>query len=46
MLNFAIRQRQYYGDKLTRTYYLSRVFICKNAAQQYAEQHSQEFKTG
>lgn len=46
MLNFAIRQRLYYGDTLTRTFYLSRVFICKNAAQEYAEQYSQEFKTG
>ncbi|EIC0162467.1 hypothetical protein K9325_001214 [Salmonella enterica subsp. enterica serovar Kinondoni] len=46
MRNFAIRQHLYYGDTLTRTYYLSRVFICKNAAQEYAEQYSQEFKTG
>ncbi|EJM5003854.1 hypothetical protein R4O66_001450 [Salmonella enterica] len=43
---YAIRQYLYYGDKLTRTFYLSRVFICKNAAQENAEQYSQEFKTG
>ncbi|EIS9097312.1 hypothetical protein L1O59_004700 [Salmonella enterica] len=46
MRNFAIRQHLYYGDTLTRTYYLSRVFICKNAAQEYAEQYRHEFKTG
>ncbi|EBB6484635.1 hypothetical protein HRW30_001933 [Salmonella enterica] len=46
MRNFAIRQHLYYGDTLTRTFYLSRVFICRNAAQEYAEQYSQEFKTG
>ncbi|EMO8607703.1 hypothetical protein WMA94_002796 [Salmonella enterica] len=46
MRNFAIRQHLYHGDTLTRTFYLSRVFICKNAAQEYAEQYSQEFKTG
>lgn len=43
---YAIRQRLYYGDTLTRTFYLSRVFICKNAAQEYAEQYRHEFKTG
>ncbi|HDC2545074.1 TPA: hypothetical protein O7139_001233 [Salmonella enterica] len=46
MLNFAIRQRLYYGDTLTRTFYLSRVFTCRNAAQEYAEQYRHEFKTG
>lgn len=45
-IRYAIRQHLYYGDTLTRTFYLSRVFICKNAAQQYAEQYSQELKTG
>ncbi|MGG5988914.1 hypothetical protein ACQSET_10025 [Salmonella enterica] len=45
-IRYAIRQHLYYGDTLTRTFYLSRVFICKNAAQEYAEQYSQEFKTG
>ncbi|EHI7916615.1 hypothetical protein J9M50_003501 [Salmonella enterica] len=45
-IRYAVCQRQYYGDTLTRTFYLSRVFICKNAAQEYAEQYSQEFKTG
>ncbi|EAA1780650.1 hypothetical protein VJ309_000824 [Salmonella enterica] len=43
---YAIRQRLYYGDTLTRTFYNSRVFICKNAAQEYAEQYRHEFKTG
>ncbi|HGB3953146.1 TPA: hypothetical protein ACIVE7_000273 [Salmonella enterica subsp. enterica serovar 4,5,12:b:-] len=43
---YAIRQRLYYGDTLTRAFYLSCVFICKNAAQEYAEQYSQELKTG
>ncbi|AXC68919.1 hypothetical protein DOE63_27980 [Salmonella enterica subsp. diarizonae serovar 59:z10:-] len=45
-IRYAIRQHLYYGDTLTRTYYLSRVFICKNAAQEYAEQYKHEFKTG
>ncbi|EKO1956642.1 hypothetical protein PZC96_001426 [Salmonella enterica] len=45
-IRYAIRQHLYYGDTLTRTFYNSRVFICKNAAQEYAEQYSQEFKTG
>ncbi|EIZ2108661.1 hypothetical protein MOQ95_003242 [Salmonella enterica] len=45
-IRYAIRQRLYYGDTLTRTFYLSRVFICKNAAQEYAEQYRHEFKTG
>ncbi|HAF2128642.1 TPA: hypothetical protein G9F27_002826 [Salmonella enterica] len=43
---YAIRQHLYYGDTLTRTFYLSRVFICKNAAQEYAEKYRHEFKTG
>lgn len=43
---YAIRQHLYYGDTLTRTYYLSRVFICKNAAQEYIELFRREFKTG
>ncbi len=45
-IRYAIRQHLYYGDTLTRTFYLSRVFICKNAAQEYAEQYRHEFKTG
>lgn len=45
-IRYAIRQRLYYGDTLTRTFYLSRVFICKNAAQEYAEKYRHEFKTG
>ncbi|EJQ0858785.1 hypothetical protein NZQ12_000966 [Salmonella enterica] len=43
---YAIRQRLYYGDTLTRTLYLSSVFICKNAAQQWADQNSQEHEPG
>ncbi|HBZ9865946.1 TPA: hypothetical protein MND73_002803 [Salmonella enterica subsp. houtenae] len=45
-IRYAIRQHLYYGDVLTRTFYNSRVFICKNAAQEYAEQFRHEFKTG
>lgn len=45
-IRYAIRQHLYYGDKLTRTFYNSRVFICKNAAQEYAEKFTEEFKTG
>lgn len=45
-IRYAIRQHLYHGDTLTRTFYNSRVFICKNAAQEYAEQFSHEFKTG
>ncbi|EED4924765.1 hypothetical protein WP05_21280 [Salmonella enterica subsp. arizonae] len=45
-IRYAIRQRLYYGDTLIRTFYLSRVFICKNAAQEYAEKYRHEFKTG
>ncbi|EBB5683212.1 hypothetical protein FHC99_00600 [Salmonella enterica] len=45
-IRYAIRQHLYYGDTLTRTFYNSRVFICKNAAQEYAEKFSHEFKTG
>ncbi|HHA3474804.1 TPA: hypothetical protein ACODLE_001591 [Salmonella enterica subsp. enterica serovar Infantis] len=43
---YAIRQRLYYGDTLTRTLYLSSVFICRNAAQQWADQNSQEHEPG
>ncbi|EDJ9085824.1 hypothetical protein GFI45_12285 [Salmonella enterica subsp. enterica] len=45
-IRYAIRQYLYYGDTLTRTFYLSRVFICRNAAQEYAEKYRHEFKTG
>ncbi|HAF1616346.1 TPA: hypothetical protein G9B49_005424 [Salmonella enterica] len=45
-IRYAIRQHLYYGDVLTRTFYNSRVFICKNAAQEYAEKFTEEFKTG
>ncbi|EJJ4275894.1 hypothetical protein VQ248_004405 [Salmonella enterica] len=46
MRKFALRISLYYGYTLTRTLYLSRVFICRNAAQERAENYSQEFKTG
>lgn len=46
MRKYAIRQRLYYGDTLTRAFYLSCVFICRNAAQEYAEQNSQEREPG
>ncbi|HFZ9213178.1 TPA: hypothetical protein ACIPE5_000795 [Salmonella enterica subsp. diarizonae serovar 61:r:-] len=45
-MHYAIRQRLYYGDKLTLILYLSSVFVCKNAAQQWAEQNSQEHEPG
>ncbi|EAO1751831.1 hypothetical protein PPR23_003060 [Salmonella enterica] len=45
-IRYAIRQHLYYGDTLTRTFYNSRVFICENAAQEYAERYRHEFKTG
>lgn len=45
-IRYAIRQHLYYGDVLTRTFYNSRVFICKNAAQEYTERFRHEFKTG
>lgn len=45
-IRYAIRQHLHHGDTLTRACYLSRVFICKNAAQEYAEQYRQEFKSG
>ncbi|EHI7917530.1 hypothetical protein J9M50_004091 [Salmonella enterica] len=45
-IRYAIRQRLYYGNTLTRTLYLSSVFICKNAAQQWADQNSQEHEPG
>ncbi|EJG7681690.1 hypothetical protein NAK90_005279 [Salmonella enterica] len=46
MRKYALRISLYYGYTLTRTLYLSRVFICRNAAQERAENYSQEFKTG
>ncbi|ECM5083150.1 hypothetical protein NY62_07580 [Salmonella enterica subsp. enterica serovar Newport] len=45
-IRYAIRQHLYYGDTLTRTFYNSRVFICKNAAQENAERFTEELKTG
>lgn len=45
-IRYAIRQRLYYGDTLTRTMYISHVFICKNAAQENAEKFTEESKIG
>lgn len=45
-IRYAIRQHLYYGDTLTRTMYISHVFICKNAAQENAERFTEELKTG
>lgn len=45
-IRYAIRQHLYYGDKLTRTMYISHVFICKNAAQENAEKFTEESKVG
>lgn len=45
-IRYAIRQHLYYGDTLTRTFYLSRVFICKNAATKIAARYNQESKIG
>ncbi|EIN0890666.1 hypothetical protein Q9K24_001080 [Salmonella enterica] len=45
-IRYAIRQHLYYGDTLTRTMYISHVFICKNAAQENAEKFTEESKIG
>ncbi|EIL5768622.1 hypothetical protein LL228_002829 [Salmonella enterica] len=45
-IRYAIRQHLYYGDTLTRTMYISHVFICKNAAQENAEKFTEESKVG
>ncbi|EMS0913248.1 hypothetical protein WKJ17_000745 [Salmonella enterica] len=45
-IRYAVCQRQYYGDTLTRTMYISHVFICKNAAQENAEKFTEESKIG
>ncbi|EKC8736653.1 hypothetical protein OQE25_004485 [Salmonella enterica] len=42
MRKFALRISLYYGETLTRTLYDSKVFICRNAAQQYAERQTSE----
>ncbi|EAN9586378.1 hypothetical protein MWI14_003872 [Salmonella enterica subsp. diarizonae] len=46
MRKFALRISLYYGDTLTRTLYDSQVFICQNAAQQYAERQTSERQPG
>ncbi|MDJ8814588.1 hypothetical protein LED22_02055 [Salmonella enterica] len=46
MRKFAIRQRLYYGDELTRELYASVVFVCKNAVQQWAVENSRERHPG
>ncbi|HDY3018693.1 TPA: hypothetical protein RPD89_002965 [Salmonella enterica] len=46
MRKFALRISLYYGDTLTRTLYDSKVFICQNAAQQYAERQTSERQPG
>ncbi|ELU9452336.1 hypothetical protein SD741_003052 [Salmonella enterica] len=42
MRKFALRISLYYGDTLTRTLYDSQVFICQNAAWEYAERKTSE----
>ncbi|HDC1926829.1 TPA: hypothetical protein O7W39_004437 [Salmonella enterica] len=46
MRKFALQISLYYGDTLTRTLYDSKVFICQNAAQQYAERQTSERQPG
>ncbi|EAY2233376.1 hypothetical protein LBZ99_004456 [Salmonella enterica] len=46
MRKFALRISLYYGDTLTRTLYDSKVFICQNTAQQYAERQTSERQPG
>lgn len=46
MRKFALQISLYYGDTLTRTLYDSQVFICQNAAQQYAERQTSERQPG
>ncbi|OSD73140.1 hypothetical protein R537_06020 [Salmonella enterica subsp. enterica serovar Rough O:d:1,7] len=46
MRKFALRISLYYGDTLTRTLYDSKVFICQNAAREYAEQQTSERQPG
>ncbi|EDT3087648.1 hypothetical protein XS16_004056 [Salmonella enterica subsp. enterica serovar Newport] len=46
MRKFALQISLYYGDTLTRTLYDSKVFICQNAAREYAEQQTNERQPG
>ncbi|ECT8082578.1 hypothetical protein B0093_002649 [Salmonella enterica subsp. enterica serovar Carrau] len=46
MRKFALRISLYYGDTLTRTLYDSKVFICQNAAREYAERQTSERQPG
>ncbi|MII48550.1 hypothetical protein AIG44_17070 [Salmonella enterica subsp. enterica serovar Bredeney] len=46
MRKYALRIRLHYGDTLTRTLYDSKVFICQNAAREYAERQTSERRSG
>ncbi|EJQ8319318.1 hypothetical protein OD111_000900 [Salmonella enterica] len=46
MRKFALQISLYYGDTLTRTLYDSQVFICQNAAREYAERQTNERQPG
>ncbi|ELK2237630.1 hypothetical protein RUY44_003912 [Salmonella enterica] len=46
MRKYALRISLYYGDTLTRTLYDSKVFICQNAAREYAERQTSERQPG
>lgn len=46
MRKYALRISLYYGDTLTRTLYDSKVFICRNAAREYAERQTGERQPG
>ncbi|EDX6192537.1 hypothetical protein CSP85_001233 [Salmonella enterica subsp. houtenae] len=46
MRKFALQISLYYGDTLTRTLYDSQVFICHNAAREYAERKTSERQPG
>ncbi|EOT7315125.1 hypothetical protein ACNSKH_002444 [Salmonella enterica subsp. enterica serovar Braenderup] len=46
MRKFALQISLYYGDTLTRTLYDSKVFICQNAAREYAERQTNERQPG
>lgn len=43
---FAIREYLYNGNTLTRTIYMSTVFVCKNAAQEWVAQNNQKNEPG
>ncbi|EAT4550845.1 hypothetical protein EWO42_21075 [Salmonella enterica] len=46
MRRYALRISLYYGNRLTRTLYDSKVFICQNAAREYAERQTNERQPG